>query len=168
MTGMRGLFDLLTADDLCAKLEHDYKRIFNNPADAFAAFDFLVTAWHLLEWKYPGGTATQQRVDLAKQYPIIGVLEHLAVAAKHYEPKNPKLDSVMTTARDSAWRRGAWAPGVWARGVWKDDLTVTLTGDAKARLGESLAIKQLADLAMDFWRGPGGCPQATGVTGSAH
>ena len=165
---MRGLFDLLSADDLCAKLEHDYGRLSAKPADVFAAFDFLVTAWHLLEWKYPpGSTAQKQREDAKKLHPILGVLEHLAVGGKHFEPRDKKLDSVAGTSRDSFWTRGFWAPGVWAQGVWKDDLVVELTGNARTVFGEKLTIKKIADLSMVFWRGPGGCPKATGVTGSS-
>lgn len=166
-THMNGLFDLLSFDDLCAKLEHDYRRISANPADVFAAFDFFVTAWHMLEWKYPGSSAKIQRETVAKQYPILAVLEHLAVGGKHFQPTNPKLVSVKKTRRDSAWARGLWAPGLWGPGVWKDDLVVDLDGDAKATFGPTLNVKQIADLTMTYWRGPGGCPKATGVGGSS-
>ena len=42
---MAGLFDLVTTEDLCAKLDHDYRRVKSDSADVFAAFDFIVTAW---------------------------------------------------------------------------------------------------------------------------
>ena len=164
---MRGLFDLLTAEDLCAKLEHDYERVRANRADVFAAFDFIVTAWHLVEWRYPSDAAKTQRSDIRTQYPIVGLCEHLAVGGKHFEPTGKKHQSVKASHRNSAWKRGAWAPGVWAPGVWKDDLVIELAGPAKAAFGDQLTFGQFADLVMDFWRGPGGCPGARNVSGSA-
>jgi hypothetical protein len=164
---MRGLFDLLSGDDLCAKLEHDYERVSRNPADVFAAFDFLVTAWHLLEWKYPGKSSQKQREDMYKQYPILALCEHLAVGGKHFEPANKKLNSVSETRRDSVWERGVWAPGVWQRGTWKDDLVVELTGEARVAFGARLTMKELADLVMKFWRETGGCSKSSGMSGSS-
>ena len=164
---MRGLFDLLTVDDLCAKLEHDYERVSRSPADVFAAFDFLVTAWHLLEWKYPGKPSKKQREELRKQYPILALCEHLAVGAKHFEPTNENLKSVDKTHRNSSWIRGAWSPGVWQQGSWKDDLVVELMDEARVAFGEKLTMKEIADLVMNFWRGQGGCSKAKGVSGSS-
>ena len=164
---MRGLFDLLTGDDLCEKLEHDYARVKANKADAFAAFDFIVTAWHLLEWKYPGHAAKSQRDSLSQQYPILALCEHLAVGGKHFEPSNKKLQAVQGSRRESFWKRGMWAPGTWAQGVWKDELVVELSGPVKAALGDHLSIIQIADLAMEFWRGPGGCPKSRNASGSS-
>ena len=151
---MHGLFDLLSGEDLCAKLEHDYERVSGNTADVFAAFDFLVTAWHLLEWKYPGNSSKKQREEMCKQYPILALCEHLAVAGKHFEPTNKKLNAISGTYRDSFWKRGVWAPGVWKQDFWKDDLVVKLTGDAQSAFGDKLTMKEIADRVMAFWHGP--------------
>jgi hypothetical protein len=113
------------------------------------------TAWHLFEWRFPGDFA--KRKNLCAEHPILRVIEHLAVGAKHYEPTDPRLDSVQESRRDACWARGVWAPGTWAKGSWKDDLVVDLAGDAKSALGEKLTVLQIAKLTVDFWRGPGGC-----------
>ena len=155
---MKGLFDLRSADDLCRKLEHDYGRVQANPADRFAAFDFVVTAWHLLEWRLPGNGRKAARDALCSQNPILGVCEHLAVGAKHFEPSNPKLDSVADTHGDGPWASGAWEQGTWADGVWAEILTVSLDGAAATALGPQLTMLELADVVMAFWRGTGGCP----------
>jgi hypothetical protein len=162
-----GLFDLLSSDDLCAKLDHDYRRIKAQPSDVFAAFDFLVTAWHLLEWRFPGDAAKTQRAELLQRYPVLGLCEHLSVAGKHFDPTSKKHQSVSGTFRRSVWKRGVWAPGVWASGVWADALVIDLTGAAKVAFGDSITMAQLADLLMDFWRGPGGCPKEAHVSGIA-
>ena len=166
-TRMAGLFDLVTTDDLCAKLDHDYRRVKAAPADVFAAFDFIVTAWHLLEWKHPGSDGKAQRDVLWQQYPILALCEHLCVSGKHYDPTNPKLKAVQGSFRKSAWERGAWAPGVWAKGTWQDELFIDLSGSATAAFGERITMDRLADLVMEFWRGPGGCPKESHVSGSA-
>jgi hypothetical protein len=149
---MKGLFDLSGAQDLCKKLEHDYARVKADPSNAFAAYDFVVTAWHLLEWHYPGNTNSSARSALSQQNPILQVCEHLAVGAKHFAPSNPRLDAVAGTERDSVWGKGVWAPGFWAPGVWKDDLVVHLDGAAKTSYGAQLTIVQVADHALDFWK----------------
>ena len=139
----------------------------SNTADVFAAFDFLVTAWHLLEWKYPGSSARKQREEMCKQYPILALCEHLAVGGKHFEPTNKKLDSAGATHRDSSWKRGAWTPGAWQQDAWKDDLIVELTGDVQVTFGDKFTMNEIADLVMEYWRGPGGCSKASGVSGSS-
>ena len=50
---MKGIFNLASAPDLLKKLEADYKRVTCDPLNSYAAYDFVVTAWHLLEWQYP-------------------------------------------------------------------------------------------------------------------
>jgi hypothetical protein len=162
-----GLFDLVTADDLCAKLDHDYRRIKASPSDVFAAFDFIVTAWHLLEWKYPGDAERPQREQLKKQHPILALCEHLCVSSKHFDPQDRKLQAVLGSFRRSMWRRGMWVPGMWADRFWRDDLVIDLSGSAKIAFGGSITMDQLADLVMDFWRGAGGCPKESRVSGSA-
>lgn len=164
---MVGLFDLVSAEDLRAKLDHDYRRVKDSPSDVFAAFDFIVTAWHLLEWTYPYKEGKVQRDALYLGHPILGLCEHLCVSGKHYAPTNPKLQAVQASFRNSAWARGVWAPGAWAQGVWLDELVIQLSGIAKSEYGETLTMGQFADLVLEFWRGPGGLPNDSQVSGTA-
>jgi hypothetical protein len=163
---MAGLFDLVSVDDLCGKLEHDYQRVKENASDVFSAFDFVVTAWHLLEWRHPGNEGKNQRRTLLEHNPILAVCEHLCVSGKHYAPSDPRIDAVGASFRSSAWARGAWAPGSWAKGVWRDELLIDLSGPAADAFGERLTMDRLADLVMEFWRGPGGCSANTLSSGS--
>jgi hypothetical protein len=164
---MAGLFDLISADDLCAKLDHDCRRVKANSADVFAAFDFTMTAWHLLEWRHQGSSNRAARDALCAQYPVLGLCEHLCVSGKHYAPTNPKHQSVLGTFRSSAWARGFWASGFWGKNVWKDGLVIELSGAARSALGDRLTMEQFADLVMAFWRGPGGCPAEQHHAGTA-
>lgn len=113
---MKGVFDLATAKDLLRKLEADHKRVHADPLDSFAAFDFVVTAWHLLEWAHPTDAAARKALYDAD--PLLGVCEHLAVGAKHFAPTSPKHTSVASTDVEGFWAKGFWAPNFWAKGVW--------------------------------------------------
>jgi hypothetical protein len=164
---MAGLFDLVSFNDLCAKLDQDYRRVNANAADVFAAFDFIVTAWHLLEWRTPGNAAKDERRSLCEQNPILALCEHLCVSGKHYEPTDKRLNSVQGSFRRSAWPRGAWASGVWAQGVWQDELVIELSGTAKDVFGDRLTMREFAERVMQFWRGPSGCPKESFIAGSS-
>jgi hypothetical protein len=155
---MPGIFDLISADDLCAKLEHDFARVQKSPSDVYAAFDFVITGWHLLEWRYPGDDEQSRRTALRDENPVIELCEHLAVQGKHYEPTSKRHRTVRLSRRDSMWKRGFWAPSVWAENSWKDELVIELSGSAEEAFGEKLSFLEFAELLMEFWRTSGDCP----------
>src|SRR5207248_3556210 len=69
-----------------AKLEHDLGRMESDPTDAYAAFDFFVTAEHLLDWLHPDrANGKADREKLRNQYEIIQIVSHLACGAKHFD-----------------------------------------------------------------------------------
>jgi hypothetical protein len=151
-----GLFDLLSPEDLYAKLEHDFTRVRANGSDVYAAFDFVITAWHLLEWRYPDPDGASTRSAMRNANPILELCEHLAVGGKHFAPTAKRHQSVSLTRRSSAWKRGFWAPGVWAPNTWKDDLVIELAGPAKVAFGDTMLFPDFANLVMEYWRRPGG------------
>ena len=53
MSEFKGFYSLETPDDLFQKLRHDFERIKSNPMDVYAAFDFVVSADHMVDWVYP-------------------------------------------------------------------------------------------------------------------
>ncbi len=50
---MEGLFSLKTPADLREKLRRDLAKLLDAPLDADAAFNFFITAEHMLDWVYP-------------------------------------------------------------------------------------------------------------------
>ena len=48
-----------------------------------------------------------------------------------------------------------------------DQLFIELSGPARDEFGERLSMERFADLVMEFWRGPGGCPKESHVSGTA-
>ena len=146
---MRGLFELRTAADMFEKLEAEYKALSAAPADSRAAYNFFVTAWHLLEWLYPDQARLKSVRDTQA---ILQVCEHLAVGAKHFRPTATRLRSVTETGRAHYWAAGYWHPRYWARGYWRDSLVVELDGAARDAFGPQMDVLPLAREAMKFWR----------------
>ncbi|MCP5200407.1 MAG: hypothetical protein H6977_10360 [Gammaproteobacteria bacterium] len=150
--GMKGIFGLVSPNDLYEKLLWEYERTKEGAEDQYAAYNFFVTAWHLVEWKYPGNTNVGIRNELKARNPILGICEHIAVGAKHFEPTNPKLTAVEATPQTTIWGDKVWAEGVWKEGVWANWLTVELTGDAAAAFGKRVRVEDLVEAAIAFWR----------------
>src|SRR5438093_3868693 len=90
----RGLFQLREPRDLLAKLVHDYDRLRETPDDPYPAFDFFVTAEHLLDWLYPGAAGKARRTAERNSQVILQVVSHLATGAKHMVPEDPRHRSV--------------------------------------------------------------------------
>lgn len=92
---------LQTPGDLLAKLEADLTRIKKNPHDAYAAFDFFVTADHVEEWLYTpsfGGHPGGHSDDLMR------LVCHLGSGAKHFSATSKRH----TAAKDVVERAGAF------------------------------------------------------------
>lgn len=92
-----GFADLRTARDLFRKLEHDRERMARNAMDTYAAFDFFVTAEHLLDWILPDANgASQRKVREARRSaePLLEITSHLASGAKHFRATAPHHRSV--------------------------------------------------------------------------
>lgn len=147
---MKGIFELRTAADLYRKLGADYETLAAAPTNSYAAYNFFVTAWHLLEWTYPNDRSTRDQIRNLN--PVLQVCEHLAVGAKHLSPSDPKLTAVEQTGQTSHWPRGYWHPNYWARGYWRDALTVELAGAARDRFGAQIDVLPLAEEVMTFWK----------------
>jgi hypothetical protein len=89
-----GFGELRTAKDLLRKLEHDYVRMVNAPADTYAAFDFFVTAEHVLDWHLPGNVNGTRRKLERKNDKLLALLSHVANGGKHFNDLRPGHKSV--------------------------------------------------------------------------
>ncbi|MEQ8694610.1 MAG: hypothetical protein RIC85_04725 [Gammaproteobacteria bacterium] len=157
---MKGVFGLEGSTDLHRKLKWEFATLSKDPKNPYLAFNFFVTAWHLLEWVYPGTENKEQRTGMREANPILKVCEHLAVGAKHFEATRKRINSVNTTGEGGVWAEGVWAKGVWRDGVWATWLVVHLDGEAKEAFGERKKVMDLAKAAMEFWEGELGNPDA--------
>lgn len=145
---MKGLFQLQNARDLLAKLRHDYARLQEMPNDSYVAFDFFVTAEHLLDWVYPGASGKAHRTAERTAEVVVQVVSHLATGAKHMIPEERRHVSVQHADVVPSTYGGA-EYGTAAYG--SSHLIVELDGTAAAHLGASVTPLKLATLALQYW-----------------
>jgi hypothetical protein len=154
----KAFLELRTHHDLFKKLEWEYECLTSEPTNSYYAYNFFITAWHLLEWEYPDPDGKITRENLRKGTPLLQICEHLAVGAKHFSPTNPKHQSVLGSERIGPWG-GSWR-NAWGNS-WGDYLEISLEGDAATRFGPSISIRELAQHVMQFWRGHLASPART-------
>jgi hypothetical protein len=147
---LNGFFSLTTPADLLKKLQSDHRRVIDSPSDVYVAFDFCVTAWHLVDWLYPN-TQDPARKELLERLPVLRVCEHLAIGAKHFSPNPARHKSVSSMADTNVWGHGVWGEGVWGAGVWEGELSVGLDGKAKQEYGASIKFSDLAKMVVQAW-----------------
>ena len=63
---MKGIVALESAHDLCRKLQRDFERVVADPLNVDAAFDFFVTAYHLLQCRWRGEANREERLKVEK------------------------------------------------------------------------------------------------------
>lgn len=158
---MRGIFSLITADDLFKKIEHDFELVCKNPGDPYAAFNFFVTAEHMLDWQYPGDKNKKLRNNLHNSEIILQVCSHLANGAKHFITEAKHHKSVSDTPKKVVFDGGALPknslpigalPAYSLPGKWSDELFIELSGDAAIALGDVIRVETLAERILIFWR----------------
>lgn len=148
---MAGIFELTTAKDLYEKLKRDFSSFESAPLDSDLAFNFFVTAWHLLEWAHPKNSATQKQIRDSNI--VLQICEHLAVGAKHFEPSSKKHKSVKSSAiTGGAWANDVWTKDSWKKGTWGEKLEVLLDGNAAQYYGDKIYAIDLAKEVMAFWK----------------
>ena len=131
---------LANARDLLAKLRFDFGRIKSNPHDAYAAFDFFVTAEHLPEWC--------AQTNVKRTEPILRVVAHLANGAKHFVARDPKHKSV----DDVGLRSGVFNSAIFNSEIFNTGgLCVELKGEDAAALGSEISSLDLARRVLAFW-----------------
>jgi hypothetical protein len=88
MPGSQGFAQLRSTHDLLSKLKSDRARMEGDPNDVYPAFDFFVTAEHLVDWYYPDTQDQKRRrdrTDLRNSEPLLQIVSHIANGAKHFE-----------------------------------------------------------------------------------
>lgn len=145
----RGLFQLQTPRDLLRKLIHDYERLQRAPDDAYAAFDFFVTAEHMLDWLYPGAPGRANRTAERNDNRILQVVSHLATGGKHMVPEDPRHTSVQhADAAPAPYGAGPYGVGPYGSGI----LIIQLDRSAASELGDTITPLDLATRVLAFWQ----------------
>jgi hypothetical protein len=156
---MKGLGSLNTPTALFEKLEYDRRRLEADPADEYAAFDFFVTAYHMLEWVHPNTARTdahqanKRRLIMNKER-LLTIAAELANGVKHFEQFSYSGVVDVETA-GGYWPRGYWPAGYWKPGFWKEPkLIIKLTTAEAAFFGgaPSLVAIDAARKLCTFWK----------------
>jgi hypothetical protein len=143
-------FALSTARDLYAKLQRDYAAFEADPLSVDLAYNYFVTAWSLLDWKYPGAAHASTRRNLRDTEPILQVLDHVANGLKHFALDAKKHVSVKGTDRAGGYM-GNWFGNYMGDWFGRRGLFVELDGPARSALGNRVEAIALAKAAMSFW-----------------
>jgi hypothetical protein len=151
---MSGLLGLNTAAGLREKLRRDLERMKAEVLNVDAAFNFFVTAEHMLDWVYPKKSNEPKRKNARQQSVLLRVCSHLANGAKHFEVENPHHDSVSSsglTVTGGLFPRQLFPLFPDALAGRSPRLVVNLKGDAATQLGATIGIIELAEKVMDYW-----------------
>jgi len=79
----KGFATLQSAGDLLQKIRHDHERLRSAPEDVYAAFDFFVSAYHMLDWLHPNEAAARKAEEEGNV--LLQVCSHIANGAKHFQ-----------------------------------------------------------------------------------
>lgn len=150
---MKGIFELKNASELLEKLKRDFVKLEDSPLDSDAAYNFFVTAGHMLDWLYPdSGDAgnRKKRKDIYEGEPLLQVCAHIANGAKHFEPTRDT--AVSDTKKEGDWGAPFNDP-TWFNSKWgfQGRFIIYLDGAAKERFGETISVLKLAQSVMEYW-----------------
>jgi hypothetical protein len=139
----KGFFDLQTPQDLLRKLRHDFGRLKESPVDSYAAFDFFVTAYHMLEWRYRELEERTQTYEKKENW-FLPVCRQLANGAKHFQAGGGSV-------KDTNVHEGAFDEAFDSHAFDVSELRVELDGDAAREFGASIGVLELAAKTLRFW-----------------
>jgi len=152
MGSLKGFNSLKNASDLLKKLEYDYKRLINSKKDTYAAFDFFITAYHLLDWQYPDSNNKdnkQKRKDIEKGCLLLQICSHIANGVKHFEATRSQHQSVSDVQnKGKVFKDNVFEEGVFDNG----ELIIKLEGKASYEFGPEIRCSELAEKVLKYWK----------------
>lgn len=146
MTKFVAFADLRSVHDLLLKLEHDFNRMHADFNDVYAAFDFFVTAEHMVDWEAQGmaGGMTQMR----RGDPLLRIVSHIANGAKHFAARPEQHKSVSGVAVAHLIEPGYVKPG-----YCEEPVRILLSAEEAKHFGTtSIFAKELAKMVLQFWQ----------------
>ena len=149
MSQFEGFFAIQKPGDLLAKLRRDYERLEGSPGDTYAAFDFFVTAYHMLDWLYPNDKVRREQEE--RTNTVLQVCSHIANGIKHFRATAKKHQSVSGTRSE---RSGGFNSGGFNRtgfNVVRYRLIIQLDGQAADRFGTEIECLSLASEVLQYW-----------------
>jgi hypothetical protein len=149
---MRSWFRLKTPQDLLAKLKAEAELLHQRSDDSYLAFNFFITAWHMVEWIHPGNSNAKHRENLRKSEPLLQVLSHIANGTKHFELDPQRHSAVSSTGGKPSWAQAPkFGRPLGSRAINAKVLYIILDGNAAKQLGDVISVSDLADMAVKYW-----------------
>lgn len=146
MATFTGFGELRTPRDLVQKLQYDLERIRKSPQDHYAAFDFFVTAEHIVDWIYPSDRIARE--NLRSSSPLLRITSHLANGGKHFEATARHHTSVVELEKSRYAE-----PGYFAEDYVEEPLVVFLTQGEEELMGHrTIEAVFLAQQVFDYWK----------------
>lgn len=146
MAAFRGFGELQKPEDLVRKLEHDLERLRHSPHDQYAAFDFFVTAEHIIDWVNPADRAAREARRASS--PLLRITSHIANGAKHFEAKKKHHRSVSGVEKDRYFE-----PGYVEKDYFAEPLIIHLTPDDGQEIGQNpVEAVWLAEQVYEYWK----------------
>jgi hypothetical protein len=151
MSQFQGFYTLEKPADLLQKLRHDFIRMKSNPTDVYAAFDFFVTADHLVDWVYPDSLEQSQRnkrTALRMSESVLRVVHHLSNGAKHFVAIAKHHKSVAGVDM----QKGPFDPQFFDPSFFDTGSLIVELGDEDAKtLGAKPSSLELAMATIHYW-----------------
>ena len=145
MSNFKGFAELQVPRDLVNKLEYDLERVLKSPQDQYAAFDFFVTAEHIVDWIHPNDKKARYKIRYNSS--LLKITSHIANGVKHFEATAPHHQSVKTVEKTRYAETG-----YVEEGYFEDHLIVHLTEEEKSSFGQrSIKVADLAKQVYDYW-----------------
>jgi hypothetical protein len=159
MTTPVGFFRLQTPLDLLEKMEFNCEQLRADPMNAYAAFDFFVSAAHLPEWL--GKFGCSQKIDRGKPEAMNDICQQLANGAKHFTVNPNRHDAVRATGVSTPAISGVARSGVTFSGATEQKLIVLLAPDEAAALDvPAISAVNLANMLLAYWKDHDGVKRA--------
>lgn len=119
-----------------------------SPNNQYAAFDFFVTAEHILDWIHPGRDSEPQRRNLRSKEPLLQIVSHIANGAKHFEAAYGHHKSVSDIEKERYYE-----PGCVEKGYFEEPLLIHLTENEAKSIGKpTIEAVELAGMVLDYWQ----------------
>lgn len=155
----KGFALLQQPTDLVAKLAHNFERIQAHPDDAYAAFDFFVTAEHIVDWLFPDSPGINQssaRKTKRESSELLKITSHVANGAKHFQALAKQHNSVSNLKQHrGGFDPRAFSPRAFSPAAFKmHGLNILLEGDRVVH------VLTLAEDVLRYWQNEVGPPRS--------
>jgi len=146
----KGFFTLQTPADLLIKLHRDFERVQESPVHPYPAFDFFITAEHLLDWKYPCRANKSERTALRAATPLLAITSHIASGAKHFRVEDKRHTSV---EGHHFAEFGIEFPLSFPISFEPSSLVIELGDCSLDGYDKEISVVELAQLVLEYWDG---------------